>query len=262
METRGKERALTIETLESVISTQCPGCRAAGGLQPGCETCAPVAERPLALAPMLDRWTAATRLRRALGPAFLRPEHALEAIEPKALRPVLVPAWSLDCEVRSRWTTGPHRRGTRSFSVRGLIVPGVTGPAASLVASALAASVGEPVEADADALSEWNPLSVSRTRSEAWEEACRHLSGAAGEEAALGLSLDETEALRVETRFEHPVQRSLLVPVWRAAGPGFELLIDACGGRVIGNAPWHPLRLAAFAGAGGLVLGLLAALLL
>lgn len=252
---------MTTETLESVISTQCPACRLRGEARPACESCSPPRSRPLVVAPVLDRWSASIALRRALGPAWLRPAAVQAALEPRALRPILVPAWTLEVDVESCWQAGERRSGTRRFACRGLVLPAVEGPAARVVEAALAASASAPRELEPEAFSEWRPVGVTRHREEAWTRACEHLAETATEEAALGLSLDETEHLRVETRFENALQRPLLVPAWRAAGPGFELLVEACGGRVLGSAPWHGPRLAGLAAAGGGILGLLAVLL-
>lgn len=218
------------------------------------------AQAPVALSPSIDRWTAARLLRRAAGPLSLRDAAVEAALEPARLKAVLVPAWSLDVEVRSKWSCGEEHSGTRTLRCAGLVVPGVEGPNAAVIGAALASS--EPAtELSASDLSEWSPLGVSRPLAAAWAAACAHLAATAAEDAALGLSLDETERLSVETRFENGEARALLVPAWRASLDLGEsqaaVLVEACGGRVIGRFPWNGRRLAALAAGAGALLGAL-----
>ncbi len=218
------------------------------------------ADAPVAFAPTVDRWTAARQLRSAAWPLSLRHRSVAQALEPSDLRPVLVPAWRLDVRVQSTWTCGEQRSGTRLQRCTGFLVAGVEGPAAGVVGAAIAGSA-VPKEVPAAELSDWHPLAVTRPLAAAWSAACAHLSEAAAEEAALGLSIEETDQLTVETHFEEGAARPLLVPAWKArvrvGSREFPVLVDACNARVVGRLPWNGRRLAALAGAAGTVLGAL-----
>jgi len=258
---------LAIETSTPEVLTTCLACGAVcAGERPcggcGCEPAGATASTsaPVALAPSVDRWTAARLFRSSAWPLALRHRALASALEPSELRPVFVPAWSLDLRVQSTWTCGAERSGTRSQSFEGLVVPGVEGVAAGVVSAALAGRT-PPSEMPAADLSEWSPLGVTRPVAAAWSAACAHLCEAAAEEAALGLSLEEIDRLSVETRFEEGAARPLLVPAWRARlrveNRDVSVLLDACNGRVVGPLPWNGVRLAAVAAGAGALLGAL-----
>jgi hypothetical protein len=213
---------------------------------------------PIALAPSIDRCTAARLLASRAWPLSLRHRALGEALQAGSLRPVLVPAWSLDVEVRSIWSCGEERSGTRKQRCAGLVVPGVEGPAAGVVRAALCGEAQASAVPATD-LSDWVPLSVSRPLASAWTAACAHLGEVAAEDAALGLSLDETERLSVETRFEEGGARALLVPAWKArvriGSDEVSIFLEASTGRLVGRLPWNGRRLAAVAAAAGAFLG-------